>query len=177
MTETEKVLVRELSKDRLDEFLRFFDNEAFSNNPWWKGCYCMFLEDPCPDSEWDASEKDRAKHRAAKAERIGSGQSHGFLAYVKGEVAGWCNAAPRASYVNMRRFSVAVEDPREPVGSITCFIVKPAFRRKGVATALLNAALKGSAAGDCRWPRLIPRLLPVTMKMRSRGRLRTTMGL
>ncbi len=41
---------------------------------------------------------------------------------------------------NMRRYSVVIDDPAEPVGSIMCFLVAPAYRGKGVCTALLNAA-------------------------------------
>ncbi len=40
----------------------------------------------------------------------------------------------------MRHYSIAKDDPSEPVGSIMCFLVTPEHRAKGVGTALLHAA-------------------------------------
>jgi ribosomal protein S18 acetylase RimI-like enzyme len=53
---------------------------------------------------------------------------------------GWCNAQRRSDFANMRRYSVVVDDPLAPVGSIMCFVVAPGFRGRGVCTTLLNSA-------------------------------------
>jgi len=64
------------------------------------------------------------------------------LAYTKagGKVVGWCNVAPRGSYVNPRYLKQAIVDPSERVGSITCFVVSSEHRKSGVAPKLLQSA-------------------------------------
>ena len=138
MNRTVKVEVRELTPELLDDYLRFFDKDAFTDFPDWSGCYCGFYD--TPGDNWDSSAKGGPAHRAARAERIRSGRAHGLLAIVDGRVVGWCNAQPRSSFLNMRRYATVADDPAEPVGSIMCFLVAPGHRGKGVGKALLNAA-------------------------------------
>ncbi len=138
MSRATKIEVRDLTSELLDDYLRFFDKVAFTDFPEWSGCYCGFYDTPGDD--WDASAKAGPPHRAARAERIRSGKAHGLLAISGGRVVGWCNAQPRSSFLNMRRYATAIDDPAEPVGSIMCFLVAPGHRGKGVGTALLNAA-------------------------------------
>jgi len=133
-----KVEVQELTPELLDDYLRFFDKDAFTDFPEWSGCYCGFYD--TPGDSWDATAKAGPAHRAARAERIRSGKAHGLLAVADGRVVGWCNAQPRTSFLNMRRYSTAIDNPAEPVGSIMCFLVAPGHRGKGVGTALLYAA-------------------------------------
>ncbi len=133
-----KVTVREIKPQLLDDFLHFFDKEAFTDFPYWSGCYCGFYETPGDD--WDASAEAGPAHRAAKADRIRKGEAHGILAYADDKVVGWCNAQRRSDFTNLRRYSVVVDNPAELVGSIMCFLVALAYRRKGVGTALLNSA-------------------------------------
>jgi GNAT superfamily N-acetyltransferase len=132
-----KVEVRELTPDLLDDYLRFFDKDAFTDFPEWSECYCGFYDTL---GEWDSSAKSGPTHRAARAERIRSGKAHGLLAIADGKVVGWCNAQARSSFLNMRRYATVIDDPAEPVGSIMCFLVAPGHRGKGLGTALLNAA-------------------------------------
>lgn len=133
-----EIVVRRLKPELLDDYLRFFDKDAFTDFPYWSGCYCGFYE--TSGEEWDATAKAGPAHRAAKAERISSCKALGLLAYVDDKVVGWCNAQLRSNFVNMRRYSVAINNPDERVGSIMCFLVAPNYRRIGVCTALVNAA-------------------------------------
>jgi GNAT superfamily N-acetyltransferase len=133
-----KLEVQELTQELLDDYLRFFDKDAFTDFPQWSDCYCGFYD--TPGDERDFSAEAGFAHRAARAERIRSGKAHGLLAFADGRVVGWCNAQPRSSFLNMRRYATAIDDPSEPVGSIMCFLVAPGHRGKGVGTALLNAA-------------------------------------
>jgi GNAT superfamily N-acetyltransferase len=135
MGQTVEVEVRELGPELLQDYLRLFD-EAFSDFPQWADCYCGFYD--TQGKEWDAT--TGPQHRAARSARIGAGKAQGLLAYLDGRPVGWCNAQPRASFVNMRSYKVALTDPEEPVGSIMCFVVSPEYRGRGVCTALLRAA-------------------------------------
>ncbi len=137
MVESLQVLVLELKPELLSDYLSFFD-KAFSDFPDWADCYCGFYD--TPGSNWDATATAGPEHRAARSERISTGQARGLLAYIDGKPVGWCNAQPRANFVNMRSYKVAVTDPAELVGSIMCFLVAPEHRGAGVSTALLRAA-------------------------------------
>jgi GNAT superfamily N-acetyltransferase len=112
----------------------------FSENPWWGGCYCTFYDDPREEDAINASPDKRGENRAARRSNIENGKASGLLAFVDGKVAGWCNVAPRASYVNPRDLKQVIEDSREEVGSVTCFVVSSKYRKSGVATHLLHSA-------------------------------------
>lgn len=135
----DNVEVRELMPGLLDDYLNFFDHEAFADNPSWSHCYCAFYHRDYED-QWPTPPDLRAQNRIFKSELIRSGKAPGFLAYVDGKVVGWCNAGPRAGYQNLRHFAAAVEDPNEPVGTLLCFIIAAGYRKQGVASALLAAA-------------------------------------
>ena len=138
MNRSLQVQVVDLTPERSDQYLEFFDMDAFVDFPEWSGCYCGFYD--TPGDHWDPTAEAGPIHRSARADRIRSGQAHGLLAVADGRVVGWCNAQSRSNFRNMRRYAVAVEDPTELVGSIMCFLVAPEYRGKGVGTTLLIAA-------------------------------------
>ena len=133
-----QVRIVDLTPERADQYLQFFDKDAFTDFPDWSGCYCGFYD--TPGDHWDSSPKAGPEHRAARAERIRSGQAHGLLALADDTVVGWCNAQSRSGFRNMRRYALVIEDPTDLIGSIMCFLVAPGYRGKGIGTALLNAA-------------------------------------
>lgn len=127
--------------------MRFFDdiydNDSFlrsRDNPWWGGCYCSFYDDPRTENEINALPDKRSKNRAAREKTIETGNASGLLAYARGKVIGWCNVAPRGSYVNPRYLEQAMLNANERVGSITCFVVSSQHRKSGVAWKLLRSA-------------------------------------
>jgi GNAT superfamily N-acetyltransferase len=61
----------------------------------------------------------------------------GMLAYVDGEVAGWCGFGPRPALPRLERSRTIPKVDDLPVWSILCFNVRVGYRRRGVATALL----------------------------------------
>jgi GNAT superfamily N-acetyltransferase len=65
----------------------------------------------------------------------------GVLAYLDGEIAGWCSVAPRASHRRLMNSRTIPHVDDRPVWSIVCFVVRTGFRRRGVARALLDGAL------------------------------------
>ena len=130
---------RTLRPEHAEDYLAFFDR-AFADNPAWSGCYCSFYEDPCTDAEWNPAASAGPAHRAARGAQIRSGRAHGVLAFDGKEIVGWCNAAPRSAFGNLRAFGSAVDDPNEPVGAVMCFVIAPERRREGIATALLGGA-------------------------------------
>ena len=142
--------VERLAPALRDDFLRFFDHErgpAFADNPAWAKCYCHFYEVPVA-IDWPAL--DGAANRAAMDARIACGEMEGYLAYAGDEVVGWVNAQP---YHKLRHACARLKIPAPPLlvpphdaAAIVCFVVAPAWRRRGVARALLDGAVASLAA-------------------------------
>jgi GNAT superfamily N-acetyltransferase len=70
----------------------------------------------------------------------------GVLAFVDGQVAGWCSIAPKATYralVNSRTIP-HVDDAG--AWSAVCFVVGTGFRRRGLMHDLLDGAVEHACA-------------------------------
>ena len=131
--------IRELTPALLDDYLAFFDTDAFADFPWWSACHCRFWDDPS-DPEGDSRPERSERYRALVTQLIASRRQQGLLAYRDGRVIGWCNAKARLGYTMPRRIAEAPAADAELVGSAVCFIVAKAFRGQGIASALLEAA-------------------------------------
>jgi GNAT superfamily N-acetyltransferase len=138
--------IRPLTPALADDFLRYFDRDAFADNPIWGDCYCMFGH--CTAAEWDKTpERTAQQNRADKAALIRRGEAHGHLAYDGNRVIGWCHAAARTSLpVLATREQFQIDDDPSPIGSIFCFVIAPPYRRQGVARRLLDVACDGLRA-------------------------------
>ena len=66
----------------------------------------------------------------------------GLLAYVDGEIAGWCGFGPRPSLPRLERSRTIPKIDDLPVWSILCFNVRVGYRRQGVAAALLDGVIE-----------------------------------
>jgi GNAT superfamily N-acetyltransferase len=74
----------------------------------------------------------------------------GFLAYVDGQVAGWCGIALRSQSPRLANSRTIPAVDELPVWVIGCFRIRVGFRRRGVATALLDGVV--DAARDAGAP-------------------------
>lgn len=100
------------------------------------GCWCMYWR--LKRSEYTAGSGEG--NRRAFRKIVRSGEVPGVLAYSGGDPIGWCALAPRESYPALVRSRVLKPLDDEPVWSVTCFFVARGYRRKGVTSALLDAA-------------------------------------
>jgi GNAT superfamily N-acetyltransferase len=144
--------IERLTPALLADYLSFFDGPAFCDNPDWAGCYCHYLYVDERVRRWD--DWTAAENRAAVAARIAAGHMSGLLAFEGDTVVGWCGAGAK------RRFPVFDAEPEAEcagVGAITCFVVAPDHRRRGVARALLDAALASFAADGLTIAEAYPR--------------------
>ena len=133
-----KAVIRELTPELLDDYLKFFDHDAFADNPAWAGCYCMFFHFSGTDEEW--VECTASDNRAAISDLIRDGQAHGLLAYVGGKPVGWCKVAPRLALPRLSHYKALQVDDADQVGSIVCFVIVKPYRGRGIARGLLDAA-------------------------------------
>ena len=129
--------IKKLSKELLDDYLHFFDDIAFCDNPSWSKCYCSFFyyED---DEVLDNITKEET--RACVVRRINSGKHNGFMAFIDGEPVGWINAGRKENYDRVMANKDIDYTKGKKVGAIVCFVVDRHHRGKGIATALLRQA-------------------------------------
>lgn len=71
-----------------------------------------------------------------------SGQPPGVLAYLDGVPVGWCSVSPRAGLSRLVNSRTIPKVDDRPVWSVICFVVRPGYRRRGVAAALLDGAVE-----------------------------------
>lgn len=64
-----------------------------------------------------------------------------MLAYVDGEVAGWCGFGVRSALPRLARSRTIPAIDDRPVWAILCFNIRVGYRRRGVATALLDGVV------------------------------------
>jgi ribosomal protein S18 acetylase RimI-like enzyme len=147
--------VEPLSPARRDDFLDFLDHErgrAFSDNPAWSRCYCHFFH-VAPAIDWQSL--DAAANRAATQSRVDVGEMEGYLARDgSGRVVGWLNVQPRHKvphcFARLGVEPTALDVPPHRAAVVLCFVIDPGQRRKGIARALLEAALADLAQRGVR---------------------------
>jgi GNAT superfamily N-acetyltransferase len=116
-----------------DDFASFM----VPRKPGGGGCVCMAYR----NSSLDMPARIAHMHALCDTE-----PGPGVLAYVDGEVAGWCSVAPKSTYralVNSRTIP-HVDD--EAAWSVVCFVIRPAFRRRGLMHQLLDGAVEHAHA-------------------------------
>jgi GNAT superfamily N-acetyltransferase len=92
-------------------------------------------------SSKEFDERHGAGLRGDLQELVARGPEPGLLAYVDGAPAGWVAVAPREEYPRLDRSPKLRRLDDRPVWSITCFTIDRRHRRRGVAAALLDAAV------------------------------------
>ena len=144
--------IQPLTPDRLPRLLAFFEGDAFSHHPSWASCYCQCFYEDHRVVDWKT--RTGAQNRTIAIRRASEGAMQGWLAHDGDVVVGWCNAAPRALLHALDEEPIA---HAAETGSILCFLVAPARRGQGVATALLQAACEGLRAQGLRFAEANPR--------------------
>ena len=82
-----------------------------------------------------------------------SAETTGIVAYLDGEPAGWCAVEPRPHYPHLtqtvwRGRAEARDDGS--VWSVTCFVVRVGYRRRGITYALAKAAAEHARSRGAR---------------------------
>lgn len=136
------IVIKRLTPDLLDDWLYFFDNDAFCDGGEWSGCYCMcyhWTKELQKKKSWDCLAKDAPYNRKCAIECIKGGTMQGYLAYLDGKVVGWCNANSKQAYKNVN-FDLSADKAlkEKKIKAVVCFCIAPACRGKGIASQLLN---------------------------------------
>jgi GNAT superfamily N-acetyltransferase len=134
---------KELSKKTWPDFA-----ELFSQKNGWDHCWCMHFHRPyrLPKNEWLRTRAERGKrNRREKRELVEKGCSHGILVYAEGRPVGWCQYGPQEELPridNSRKYRALEPKGTEKLWRITCFAVLKNYRKRGVASTALRAALE-----------------------------------
>jgi GNAT superfamily N-acetyltransferase len=137
-----EIEVRDLSPELLPAYLDFFDHSAFLDFAEWRSCYCIETHSPTNLSDDESVDRVAEANRRGMSESIMRGEVTALLAFEGGKPIGWCNYGETTQLSGvMHRFGLTAPD-HEGVGSIACFVIAAPYRRHGVASRLLDAAVE-----------------------------------
>jgi GNAT superfamily N-acetyltransferase len=134
---TDVLRIEPLTPARWQDVVALFGTRG---DPSW--CWCQYFLTTGKDYTSDA-----AGNRRDLEGQVRSGERPpGLLAYAGDVAVGWVQLGPRTAYPRLcaSRSLAAVSGADlddDTVWSVTCFVVKVGHRRKGVAAALLDAAV------------------------------------
>ena len=118
---------------RWDDFASFM----VPSKPGGQGCVCMVYRN---------SSLDMPGRIAHMCDLCAGEPGPGVLAYVDGEVAGWCSVAPKSTHRALLNSRTIPRIDDEDVWSVVCFVVRTGFRRLGLMHRLLDGAIEHAHA-------------------------------
>jgi GNAT superfamily N-acetyltransferase len=116
---------------------RWDDVVTIMGGPGDVGCWCQA---PRGVAVGYGKAEPGARETALRSQ-LGDEPPAGMLAYVDGDVAGWCGFGVRNRLPRLERSRTIPKVDDKPVWSILCFKVRVGFRRRGVAAALLDGVI------------------------------------
>lgn len=139
------VEIHKLTPELAEDYACFFD-ETPHNDEFKRKCYCVrWCADTANGKSWPDKTTER---RAVAVERVKNGHIRGYLAYhdKDNKIVGWCNANKKSDCQNVikcmiiKHMHTPVEDCKddEKVKFIFCFVIASDYRRKGIASQLLQ---------------------------------------
>ena len=120
----------------------------FGANGACGGCWCMWWRVERGGRLWDETKGAKAKSRFRTL--VKSGEARGILAFERDLPVGWCAFGPRTEFPRLETVKAYRREDRAEVWSINCFFIARAHRGKGVARALLQAAVSACRSNGAR---------------------------
>lgn len=135
-TGNNKITFLPLTTDNWNDF-----EKLFGPNGACAGCWCMWWK--LSKKQFENQKGD--KNKKAIKKRVSSNEVPGIIAYYKNEPVGWCAIEPRESFKRLETSRILKPVDDKPVWSIVCFFIEKDFRKKGLSTELIKAAVKYAA--------------------------------
>jgi GNAT superfamily N-acetyltransferase len=130
------LVIERLTPQRMD------DLAAVLRGSWGRDCWCMHPRlTSAMERELPGSGPLGQRRRAAMTALAERPLAPGLIAYSAGQAVGWVAIAPRPELVRIERSRATPRVDDVPVWVIPCITVAPAARGRGVAIALLRAAV------------------------------------
>lgn len=114
--------------------------QLFGANGACGGCWCMWWRVPMGGASWERSKGE--PNRRALRELVERGAIHAVLAFDGEQPLGWCCLGPRADFPRAERVKALRGAWDAGTWSVVCFYIPARARGRGVATALLAAAVE-----------------------------------
>lgn len=147
------VTIHPVTESRIDDWLTFFDHEAYAGNPVDAVCYCSGPHTLARGQHGGIEQQHWTRNRATMVALLRAGRAFGYLAYVDDHPAGWVNASTRAECSRYRH-----ENGHDAVTiALSCFVIAPPYRRHGIAYALLRRVLDDAPVRGAEWVEAYPR--------------------
>jgi GNAT superfamily N-acetyltransferase len=129
-----KLTIRPLTPDLWPALEDLFGKGGASS-----GCWCMYWRIGS-----DYYKRPRGRNKVALRNVVKRGPPPGLLAFDGNVAVGWCQLTPRDAllWLNRTRLLRPVDDV--PVWSLSCFYVRRGYRKRGVMSALIDAAVKAA---------------------------------
>lgn len=105
------------------------------------GCWCMYWR--LTRAQFERQKGDGNKQ--AMKDIVTRDEVPGLIACHDGKPIGWCSIAPRQAFPTLARSRILKPIDAQPVWSIVCFFVAKPYRRQGLSTRLLKAAIDYAA--------------------------------
>ena len=121
-----------VTKDRWSDFETLFGEHGACG-----GCWCMLWRLTRKEFESQKGEGNRQAMQAI----VDSGEIPGILGISRGQPVAWCSVAPRDHFPALRRSRILKPLDELPVWSISCLFVEKQYRRKGLSTQIIKAAV------------------------------------
>jgi GNAT superfamily N-acetyltransferase len=113
--------------------------ELFEGSGPSRRCWCMYWRIGAAYRRGP-----REENQAALREIIELGPPPGLLAFDGAVPVAWCQLTPRDALPWLERTWRLRRVDELPVWSLSCFVVSRPYRRRGVTTALIDAALEAA---------------------------------
>jgi len=123
--------IEKLNPSMLALWLDFFDTRAFADNPDWASCYCRCYHFDHSTGEWQQSTAE--ENRFCSSKMIEEKKMGGYIALKEGKIVGWCNVNDKKAYARLEQ-----QEDDDFMLAITCFVIDPLYRQKGIAKSLLE---------------------------------------
>ena len=129
----EKLTFKPLTINEWPDFLLLFEEPGPQ-----QGCWCMYWRIKREDCHHQFGEGNMLAFKQI----VEMGKVPGILAYLGERPVGWCSIAPRQEFSVLARSPTLKRVDCQLVWSIICFFISKPYRRKGMTSILLQAAIK-----------------------------------
>lgn len=134
------IYMKKLTPEMAEEFLHYFDHDAFMDHEEWSACYCLQSHLSREEDEKCTLKEER---RQKAKEFIEQGVMTGYLIFDGEKIVGWCNAGDKLDYgplcADETFFTDRVERGRIKV--LYCMDIAPGYRGKGIAKMVMKRVL------------------------------------
>jgi GNAT superfamily N-acetyltransferase len=124
------LLSRPATPDRFGDLETVMGEQAVTRR-----CFCMHWRRP------QGGYGDERPNRDRFADVVAEGPPPGLIGYLDDVPVAWVQVGPREEFPTIYRSHLLKPTDELEAWSVNCFVVRSGFRRRGIAQALLDAAL------------------------------------